>query len=109
MRTLLRTPAGMNMTKYLLKLYIAGQSPRSQRAILNLRRICDSQNEFEYELDIVDVLKRPELAEEHKVMATPMLIKELPPPIRRIIGDMTDMEKVLVGLEIDRCGEEGSL
>ena len=78
------------MPTYLLKLYIAGQTPRSQRAILNLRRICDSQSEFEYKLEIIDVLEDPEAAEEDKIMATPVLIKKLPPPVRRIIGDLTD-------------------
>ena len=93
------------MSKYLLKLYITGQNPRSQRAVMNLRRICDAQPDFEYELEIIDVLKTPEVAEEHRIMATPTLIKELPPPVRRIIGDLTDTERVLLGLDVEEFGE----
>jgi circadian clock protein KaiB len=89
------------MNKYLLKLYIAGRSPRSERAILNLRRICEEQLEGQYDLVIIDVLERPELAEDEKILATPTLIKQLPPPLRRIIGDLSDTEKVRIGLDLE--------
>ncbi|MEI6045104.1 MAG: circadian clock protein KaiB [Chloroflexota bacterium] len=88
------------MNKYLLKLYIAGRSPRSERAIANLQRICDEQLGDQYEMMIIDVLERPELAENEKILATPTLIKQLPPPLRRIIGDLSDIEKVLIGLDL---------
>src|SRR3954469_20728225 len=88
------------MQKYLLKLYITGQTPRSQRAIANLRRICEEDLGGEYEMQIIDVLERPQLAEDEKILATPTLVKELPVPIRRIIGDLTDSEKVLLGLDL---------
>lgn len=88
------------MHKYLLKLYVTGQTPRSQRAITNLRRICEEELQGAYELVIIDVLERPQLAEDEKILATPTLVKELPVPIRRIIGDLSDSERVLLGLDL---------
>lgn len=86
--------------KFLLKLYITGQTPRSERAIANLRRICEEDLHGRYEMLIIDLLERPQLAEDERIMATPTLIKELPPPLRRIIGDLSDTEKVLLGLDL---------
>lgn len=86
--------------KFLLKLYVTGQTPRAQTAIANLRRICDEELEGRYELDIIDVLEHPDLAENDRVLATPTLIKQLPPPLRRIIGDLSDRDRVLVGLDV---------
>jgi circadian clock protein KaiB len=88
------------MNKYLLKLFITGQTPRSERAIANLRRICDEELKGQYEIVIIDTLERPQMAEEENVLATPMLIKQLPPPLRRIIGDLSDTEQVLLGLDL---------
>ena len=86
--------------KFLLKLFVTGQTPRSELAIENLRRICEEEFQNEYELIVVDVLQRPQLAEDEKILATPTVIKELPPPLRRIIGDLSDKEKVLLGLDL---------
>lgn len=88
------------MNKYLLKLYIMGHSPRAERAIANLRRICEDELEGRYEMVIIDILERPQLAEDEKILATPMLIKQLPPPLTSIIGDLSDTEKVLLGLDL---------
>ena len=88
------------MATYILKLYVTGQTPRSERAIVNLRRICETELNDKYELVIVDILERPGLAEEEKIIATPTLIKELPPPLRRIIGDLSDSMEVLIGLDL---------
>ena len=88
------------MHNFVLKLYITGQTPKSERAISNIRRICEQKLEGKYELVVIDVLERPQLAEDEKILATPTLTKELPPPLRRIIGDMSDTEKVLLGLDI---------
>ena len=88
------------MSKFLLKLYVAGSTPRATSAIDNLRRICEKDLKGRYELEIIDVLKNPELAEQDKILATPTLIKQLPPPLRRVIGDLSDSEKVLLGLEL---------
>ena len=88
------------MNNALLKLYITGQTPKSERAIANIRRICEQDLHGEYELVIIDVLEQPELAEEAKILATPTLTKELPPPLSRVIGDLADIDKVLLGLDI---------
>ena len=95
------------MATYLLKLYVTGRTPRSQRAIDNLRRICEDELSGHYEMQVIDVLERPQLAEDEKILATPTLVKELPPPIRRIIGDLSDSEKVLLGLDLQPFGAEG--
>jgi circadian clock protein KaiB len=88
------------MNKHVLKLYVTGQTPRSQRAIANLRRICDNELSGQYDLIVIDVLERPQLAEDEKILATPTVVKELPLPIRRVIGDLTDSDKVLLGLDL---------
>ncbi len=88
------------MHKYLLKLYVTGQTPRSLQAITNLRRICEEELRGEYEMVVIDVLERPQLAEDEKILATPTVVKELPTPIRRIIGDLSDSERVLLGLDL---------
>ena len=92
------------MNKFLLKLYITGQTPRSERAIVNMRHICEQEWHGQYELVIIDVLERPQLAEDEKIMATPTLIKELPPPLRRVTGDLSDTRKVLLGLDLQPYG-----
>lgn len=88
------------MNKYLIKLFITGQTPRSERAVANLRRICEQELKGLYELVIIDTLERPQLAEQENVLATPMLVKELPPPSRRVIGDLSDPEEVIRGLDL---------
>ncbi len=88
------------MSKYLLRLFVTGESSRSGTAIANLRRICEQELAGAYDLEIIDVLEFPELAEEAKILATPTLIKSLPPPLRRVIGDLSDKEKVLLGLQV---------
>ena len=88
------------MNKFVLKLYITGQTPKSERAIANMRRICEQELNGQYKLAVIDVLERPQLAEDEKIMATPTLIKELPPPLGRVIGDLSDTEKVLLGLDL---------
>jgi len=88
--------------KIKLKLYVTGKTPRSERAITNLHRLCEEELEGQYELSIIDVLEYPQLAENEKIIATPTLIKELPPPLRRVIGDLSDKERVLLGLDIIR-------
>lgn len=86
--------------KYLLRLFISGETPRSEKCIANLRAVCERELEGEYELEVIDVLERPQLAEDEKILATPTLIKKLPPPVRRLIGDLSDREKVLIGLDV---------
>ncbi|MGC9400219.1 MAG: circadian clock KaiB family protein [Anaerolineae bacterium] len=81
-----------------LKLYITGQTSRSEQAIVNLRRLCETYWADDYTIDIIDVLEQPRLAEENGIVATPTLIKVAPPPVRRLIGDLSATRKVLVGL-----------
>lgn len=90
---------------FLLKLYVTGTSPRTRQAIENLQRICEQDLRGRYQLDIIDVLEHPQEAEDDRVLATPTLIKRLPPPLRRVIGDLSDKEKVLFGLEVRPLGE----
>jgi circadian clock protein KaiB len=85
---------------FILKLYVTGQTARTQRAIQNLRRLCEEDLTGRYKLEVIDVLEHPELAEADRILATPTLIKQLPPPLRRVIGDLSDRERVLVGLEV---------
>jgi circadian clock protein KaiB len=85
---------------FILTLYVTGRTVRSQQAIRNLRTICERELDGRYDLRIVDVLERPQLAEDEKIVATPTLVRELPPPIRRIIGDLSDTERVLIGLDL---------
>ena len=79
---------------------MTGASSRTGTAIANLRRICEQELEGQYVLEIIDVLQFPDLAENEKILATPTLIKSLPLPLRRVIGDLSDKEKVLLGLEV---------
>ena len=88
------------LSKFILTLYVTGTSPRTAIAIDNLNRICAQELDGRYELEIVDVLEDPQRAEDEKILATPTLIKQLPPPLRRVIGDLSDKDKVLLGLEV---------
>ena len=88
------------MIKFRLKLYITGHTARSEQAIRNMEKICNEDLDSKYELVVVDVLEDPQLAEDEKIIATPTLVKELPPPLRRLIGDLSDKEKVLLGLDL---------
>jgi circadian clock protein KaiB len=96
------------MTKYKLRLYITGRTPQSQRAIDNLRRICETDLTGRYDIEVIDVLEHPALAENEKILATPTLVKRLPQPVRKIIGDLSDREKVLLGLDLQQL-DKGDL
>jgi circadian clock protein KaiB len=85
---------------YVLKLYVAGNTPNSVRALKTLKTILEQEFQGVYALKVIDVLKNPQLAEEDKILATPTLAKVLPPPVRKIIGDLSDREKVLIGLDL---------
>ena len=85
---------------YILKLYVAGNTPNSMRALKTLRNILETEFLGVYALKVIDVLKQPQLAEEDKILATPTLAKILPPRVRRIIGDLSDRERVLIGLDL---------
>ena len=86
--------------RYCLRLFVAGTSPRSLRTIANLRRLCAAHLEGRVDLEIVDIYQQPHLAEQDQVVAAPTLVKLAPPPVRRIIGDLSDERRALRGLEL---------
>jgi len=86
--------------KYRLRLYVAGQTPKSISACMNLKRICEEHLEGRYELEIVDLLQRPQLARGDQILAIPTLVRRLPAPVKKIIGDLSNTERVLVGLDL---------
>jgi len=88
------------MGKYRLRLYVAGQTPRSLSAFTNLKKICDEHLEGRYELEIVDLLQKPQLARGDQIFAIPTLVRRLPEPVKKIIGDLSNTERVLVGLDL---------
>ena len=86
--------------KYVLRLFIAGLNPKSKLAIENLQKVCDEELEGNCELEVIDIYQQPIFAKEGKIVAAPTLIKELPLPIRRFVGDLSDKEKLLFGLDL---------
>jgi len=96
-----KPPAGVKKkAKYLLRLYVTGTTGKSVRAIQNVRRICEEHLQGLYELEVVDIYKNLPLARGDQIIAAPTLVKRLPAPLRRLIGDMSDEQRVLVGLDI---------
>ena len=87
---------------YVLRLYVTGMTPRSERAVRNLQAICDEYLDGRYDLDVIDIYQQPVLTKGEQIVAAPTLIKKLPLPMRRIIGDMSDRERVLLGLDLVR-------
>jgi len=83
-----------------LRLYTAGQTPKSLAAMDNLRRFCDEHLAGQYRIEIVDLMANPRLAKDDQIVAIPTLVRKLPPPLRRIIGDLSDVERTLVGLQL---------
>ena len=89
------------MNRYVLRLYVTGNTTRSERAINNLRRLCADVLRNGCEVEVVDVLEQPELAEVDRVLATPTVIRRVPAPERRVVGDLSDPAKVLLGLDVE--------
>lgn len=92
---------------FVLKLYITGRTVRAERALSNLRRICEEDLDGRYTLEVIDISEDPQLAEDERILATPLLIKQLPPPLRRLIGDLSNREQVLLGLDVRPRAVEG--
>lgn len=95
-------PKSPNPARYRLRLVVAGSTERSRRAIENLRKICNQHLDKQVDLEVIDIFQQPELAAKYQVIAAPTLVKLLPPPIRRIIGDLTQEARVLRSLDIAR-------
>jgi circadian clock protein KaiB len=94
------------MAKYTLRLYIVGHTSVAQRAIDNLKKLCEEPEiAAAYDFDVINLLENPALADQERILATPVLIKKLPEPVRRIIGDLSNREQVLVGLDLYELGE----
>lgn len=91
---------GSSKKRYTLRLYIAGTSPRSTRAINNIKNICEEHLKGRCQLEVIDIYQQPTLAEGEQIIAAPTLVKKLPPPLRKFIGDLADTEKILVGLDL---------
>ncbi len=85
---------------YTLRLYVAGQTPKSIQAFENLKKICDTHLLGRYTIEVIDLVKNPKLAKGDQIIAVPTLVRRLPPPIRKIIGDLSNTERVLIGLDI---------
>jgi circadian clock protein KaiB len=88
--------------KWNLRLYTAGQSPKSLAALANLKRVCDEHLAGRYSIEVVDLMKNPRLAKDDQIVAIPTLVRKLPEPLRRIVGDLSDSERTLVGLQLKR-------
>jgi circadian clock protein KaiB len=86
--------------KYVLRLYVTGMTPKSINAIENTRKICEENLQGRYVLEVIDIYQQPEYAKKEEILAAPTLIKKLPLPLRKFIGDMSDKEKILVGLDL---------
>jgi circadian clock protein KaiB len=92
--------AARDGARYVLRLYVSGTTPRSMRAVANVRKLCEEHLRGRYELEVIDILQHPGVAEGEQIIAAPTLIKKLPPPLRRFIGDMSQTERILLGLDL---------
>ena len=95
-----RVDTGPDSERWELRLYTAGQTPKSLAAFSNLKRICEEHLPGRYQIEVVDLLENPRLAKEDQIVAIPTLVRKLPDPLRRIIGDLSDTERTLVGLQL---------
>jgi circadian clock protein KaiB len=86
--------------KWVLRLYVAGESPKALTAFANLKKICQEQLKGKYSIEVIDLLKNPQLGAEDQILALPTLVRKLPVPVRKIIGDLSNTERVLVGLDL---------
>src|SRR3984885_5389576 len=87
---------------YNLRLYVAGQTPKSITALVNLKKICEEHLVGRYQIEVIDLLEHPQLAAGDQILAVPTLVRRLPEPLKRIIGNLSNMERVLVGLDLRR-------
>jgi circadian clock protein KaiB len=92
--------AKTDVEKFVLRLYVTGMTPKSTRTIANVRKLCEEHLEGRYELNVIDIYQQPKLAQGEQIVATPTLIKKLPLPLRKLIGDMSDIERFLVGIDL---------
>jgi circadian clock protein KaiB len=93
-------PVATEKDKWILRLYVAGQSPKALTAFTNLKKICEEQLKAKYSIEVIDLLINPTLGSEDQIFALPTLVRKLPVPVRKIIGDLSNTERVLVGLNL---------
>jgi circadian clock protein KaiB len=94
--------------RYALRLYITGQTPRSRQSVQNLRALCDKHIPGQFDLEVIDIYQQPAMAAAVQIIAAPTLIKSMPLPLRRLVGDFSDQDRVILGLDIKLSGERGS-
>lgn len=97
--------AAAGRAKWKLRLYVAGQTPRSMAALVNLKRACEEHLAGQYQIEVIDLLKNPQLAKGDQIFAIPTLVRKLPEPMKRIIGDLSNTEKLLVGLDLRKAAD----
>jgi circadian clock protein KaiB len=95
-----KATTGRDLERFVLLLYVTGMSPKSARTIANVKKFCEERLDGRYELKVIDIYQQPELAREEQIIATPTLIKKLPLPLRKLIGDMSDMKSFLVSIDL---------
>lgn len=100
----LRTARAVTPERWQLRLYVAGQTPKCLAAFANLRKICEEHLQGQYHIEVIDLLETPALARGDQILAIPTLVRKLPEPVRKIIGDLSHTERVLVGLDVRRVG-----
>jgi circadian clock protein KaiB len=93
------------VAEWKLRLYVAGQTPKSLTAFANLRRLCEEHLAGRYEIEVIDLLKHPELAQSDQIIALPTLVRKLPQPIKRIVGDLSNSERVIVGMNLEKISK----
>ncbi len=93
-------PAGDDLPLWELRLYVAGQTPRSLTAFANLKRLADEHLAGRYRIEVIDLLQNPQLADDDQILAVPTLVRKLPPPLRKVVGDLSDAARTLVGLNL---------
>jgi circadian clock protein KaiB len=103
MRNKVDSPAADPAESWILRLYIAGQTPKSLAALSNLKVICEDTLKGRYKIEVIDLARKPELARENQIFAIPTLVRQIPVPIRKIIGDLSDKQRVLVGLALEEA------
>lgn len=99
----MKAPAA-SAESWMLRLYIAGKTPKSVVALANLKKLCEEQLPGQYQLEVIDLIEHPERAKIDQIVAIPTLVRKLPPPLKRMIGDLSDKDRVIVGLELDTLG-----
>ena len=97
----------LKRARYILRLYVTGSSHRSLRAVYNLKKLCEEYLPDDYDLEVIDIYKDPEAAREEQIIAAPTLVKKLPRPLRKFVGDMSNTQKILVGLDLYERKENG--